>query len=419
LGKFASPALAIALTCVVCLYPASAVALPVADELAQMQMQIVHSGPTSDTFDRLEKIIKSDDKNTQAHYVLGLALRKSGYSGLADEQFKIVQQDHQYTQRILKEFRSAVDREDLRAAYEYTTFIRNAEPDNGCLTYLDALSLIDEGQLAPASAKLILAVRRDPSLTGASSALGLIHLAKGQYSTAKELALHDLRINPRHHQGNDVLGLALLGLHKYAEAEKPLKVAYETGGITAGAGRAYAEDLIRLDRCQDAVAPALVDMSCELQKNRLEESKVLVQSILARLSSEETLKGIQQADAKLKGGNYEWRMYETLSDVFDRSGEYLSAVNIRKKGLLLEPNYTRGYFRMAESLEQCHNYADAAKFYQKAYEHEPTNIDYLLHYRRSVERLRTRENDLAWRFKDWLKKQSRPAAKPITVDKPA
>jgi tetratricopeptide (TPR) repeat protein len=424
-GKFAWPALAIALTCVICLQPARAAGLSVADQLARMQTQIVHFGPTMDTFDRLEKFIKDDDKNTQAHYVLGLALKKAGYGELSEEQFKLIQQtDPQFTRRVLDEFRTAIDKEDLLAAYEYTAFVRDVDPDNAHLMYLDALLLIGEDRYAEAAAKLSAAIRHDPALSGASSALGMIHLDKGNFSQAKQMALHDLRANPRHHQGNVVLGRALVGLHQYAEAEQPLKIAYETSGITPGSGRAYADDLIKLGRYQDALAPCLVDLACESKKLPLEQSKKVAETILPRISSDDISKAINQADAHLKGTSFEWRMYETLSDVFDRTGDYRNAAIVRTKGLLLEPNYTRGYFRMGQSLEQCHdcghdNYRNAAKFYEKAYEHEPTNLDYLLSYRRCLERVRNRDNDLAWRLKDWLKRTMSPSFKPLSLDKPA
>jgi tetratricopeptide (TPR) repeat protein len=397
-------------------FGAVAAAISSVSALDELQTQIIRYGVSKETFDRLEQIIKTEPRNAKAHYVLGLALKKLGYTDLAAEQFRLVSDcDPKYASVMVMEFRDRMNKEDLLSAVEHAPFVRNIAPNCGALMYLNGLMLRDEENFGEAAAAFSGAMHRDPGLLGPASGLGSIYVVRHDYQRAKALAYVDVSRNNRHHQGNVVIGEALIGLHQYAEAQGPLQISFDTQPTWPGTGRLLAEDLLDQGKGKEALVPCLVDMACESKAARLEQVKLLAKQILVHVNSLELANAIKQADQIVKGTDYQPRLYFALGDVLDRGGQYLNAAVVRKEGLLKEPNYTRGYYREARSLQQCRNYDDAIRFFQKAYEHDPRNEEYRLSYFRAKERRDCRENDLAWRLKDWWQKLTCPQTGPMQL----
>lgn len=378
----------------------------------QIQREIFSGKNRPALFKALEERIKKNDKDVQAHYLIGQMLEGDGYSELAKEQFLLVKKlDPAFSAQILDSFVVLLNNENLATAMRCITFVRTNYPDDPSLKFLEGCLARQNGKVREAEVLFNQAVHGGSPVVGTASALAVIYCMNGFYDRALTLAEYDLRLNPKLRAGNIAKGRALLGLNRDIEAIPYLQTTFKVAPTTSGLGRELAGALVKSGRSDLALTPAIVDLSGELHKSELETSKSFVMTLMKSTTQAQNDKAAAEAAKLLPDPSDSSRMYLALADVYDRLNDPQSAVEARVSGLKLGPTYVRGYYRMGQSLERLNRYGAALDFYKKAYLLDSGNQFYATAYARMQQRFANKDNDIAWRLKDCLRSLTMPTKK--------
>lgn len=378
--------------------------------LDRLQTKIIISGAQDADFAVLEKMVKADRTNARVRYVLGLALDKAGYKELAFEQYKLVERlDPSYTQELIDNFRQAMEKGQYARAAVTCMFVRAVSPREPSLMFLDGMLLRERNRPTEAMAMLQMAAAQDSSLNGLPSAIASICVQDGEYGKALHLVATDLARCPDSYEANVVKGEALMGLKRYGEASDAFAIAFRRHPDWLDSGYAYAESLIKAGKREQAAAPCLVEIACEMRPAKLERDKKMFVSLLPSLTAQQASHAIADAGAILKQSPQLSRLYFALADVYDRTGGYADACKIRLVGLHLDRRYAHGYFRMGESLERLGDFYNAQHFYAMASKLDGTKEEYKNAYQRALERTVCYQNDLAAQLRNFLQRPRQPA----------
>jgi tetratricopeptide (TPR) repeat protein len=149
----------------------------------------------------------------------------------------------------------------------------------------------------------------------------------------------------------------------------------------------------------------LIFLATATKPDLLHKAKYQLQLLMKRTTEAQLITAVRSADKKLDHTLYQGRLHLALGDVFDKQGKRKLAEECYARGIELLPDIGRAYYRLARDFEKDKNYRQAYQLYQKAYSLEPKDNQVAAGYFRFGERYSNRDNDLAWKLKDMIRKQ--------------
>jgi Tfp pilus assembly protein PilF len=372
-------------------------------ELQQINFRLANNQLQSKDVDQLNKYLKLHPRDAHAHYLLGKIYEHGGLTVLSDEEYHVA--DHLAPDRpesMLEAFVSKLDANDISGALQDFGYLSEHFPNDPSVLLMWAMIAVGKGQPKQADKFIERALKATPTRFGVASAGGSVRLKQGKPDEALVLAKQDLAKDPDSYLANAVAGQAATRLRLYDEAARYLRKAFSLRPLEKNNDGAFAKSFIQAGMYGDALAPAMVCMSMCTQADELQYAKQQVQSILEHLSNKVSDNVAQTVDGLLSKSAYRSRLHLALGDVYDRMGWVDAAVAQYHKGLALDPEAARGYYRLGLDLLQQGNTALARAALRDAYRRDRQAIDIQLAYARTIQRLRNSHNDLAFQLKQNL-----------------
>jgi tetratricopeptide (TPR) repeat protein len=284
-------------------------------------------------------------------------------------------------------------------------YIAKRFPDDPSLALTRALLLEAKGKKEIAEVFLTKALEGQDKRMGIATAVGDVRLRQGLPLEALRLAKRDLAKNPNYFRANVVAGEACTKLKRYKEGATYLRKAYELNPLDERFVNNYATDLYRSGQYVEALEPSLIFLATATKPDLLHKAKYQLQLLMKRTTEAQLITAVRSADKKLDHTLYQGRLHLALGDVFDKQGKRKLAEECYARGIELLPDIGRAYYRLARDFEKDKNYRQAYQLYQKAYSLEPKDNQVAAGYFRFGERYSNRDNDLAWKLKDMIRKQ--------------
>jgi tetratricopeptide (TPR) repeat protein len=249
-----------------------------------------------------------------------------------------------------------------------------------------------------------LALNQKQDVPGLRSALAEICVDKTRYGDAVRLAAEEIKRHPEVLLARKAMGLAYFGMRQKAEAVAPLTVAFEKLPSSSEVSNALAQSLIYCGKWDQALLPALVFLHrTSLDQVVDPKAKAMAVKIIQKCSPP-VVAGIPELARTVDRRAGSATFHFNLADVLDKAGQYDLAISEYESGLHINPHFARGLFRLGCDLEVYkQDYKDALQLMALAHSLAPDDREIAFRFERLRMRLQTRNNDLAWELKDWLR----------------
>ncbi|MBX9694929.1 MAG: hypothetical protein K2Z81_21270, partial [Cyanobacteria bacterium] len=219
----------------------------------------------------------------------------------------------------------------------------------------------------------------------------------------------DLRIDPQSAAANFIKAEALTKLGRTDEAMASYMVAYKNSPCEQRCASVIARRLQYMGKNLEALKPAMIDLGCTSENQPLlEESKALVIEILSRLPASLSDPVVDEMGKEVASSPGNMFFHLCMGDVYDRLGRIDRAIYQYKMGIgyaAVDKQFlwSRGLYRLAVDEEgYLRDYKSALSHYAQARILDPSDEKISLSHERLLMRLKARNNDLAWRLRDWL-----------------
>lgn len=373
-------------------------------QLTQIEDKLEHNaGIDEEAIKSIAEILKKNPRNARAHFAAGRMFDRAGYKSLAEQEFKIVDElSPKQPEAVLELFLLKMQADDFAAAFQLYAYLSTRFPDDPSLALMRALILEGQGQLAEAEKLLAKAQAASTKRLGIATAVGDIRLRQHKPAEALALAKQDLARDPRYYRAIVLAGEASMQLGQFDQGANYLRRAFEMNPLEATFVNVYASNLYHVGRYSEALQPALIYLAQQTDQKTMNRAKLQVRALLTRIPREEVVNIIAMTDKRLDRTAWQGRLHLALGDVFDSLKWRDLAMEEYKKGIELMPLMGRPYYRLAKDMEKSNRYYEALALYQQAYKLEPSDNQVKLSYARFHERMSNRNNDVAWRLRDWL-----------------
>jgi tetratricopeptide (TPR) repeat protein len=384
-------------------------------DLTRDDHPVSEAKPDQQTLNRLAAAVEKNPNDVTARCELGACYDKLGLPDLAREQYsqavKVAPNSpHLWMIRVKQELKqghtdiathlieSAHDRfaNDPEVLFWYgNLFAAKSRPDDANLAYQ-------------------MALKQNSEVEGLRSAIAEVDLEKMRFGDALLMAEEEIKRHPDFSLAYKVKGFALMGLRRPDQAMAPLRIAYASFKTQPMVSRTYAHACIWCGLYQEGLEPALafLDATSTLTSNDLGAKKML-RAILEQIPKTELEKELPGLNKIIQKAKPNAAYYFALGDTLDRLDLHDLAIDQYFAGLMMEPEFARGLFRLGKDLELSRrDYKAALVLYVHANKLAPDDPEIFDHLLRLNYRMQTRWNDLAWQLKDWM----RPAI-PSALDK--
>jgi tetratricopeptide (TPR) repeat protein len=356
------------------------------------------------SFEQLGTIIARDPHNARAHLLLGRGYESLGLPEQAYDQFRTaLQYGLDKPQEVVQLIKALAKSGHMTSAQNLVDEAVKRFPDDPEIMFWEGNFLYSRNQVPQAEEKYAQALRRHKTIIGLYSALASIRYGQKRYDMALALAQKDLALDPKMLLSNEVAGLSLLQLKRYAEAAGPLGRAFMGSPIKNLISEGYARALYWTGDYKDALRPALVNLAftSDLYSYNI-GSKRLLEPILRHVRKADIAEKIEEVNRHL-GINRNAAFHFCLADVLDRHGYIDLAIDQYQQGLKIEPKFGKAWFRLGLDLETYkHDYAGALTCLRKAAAFAPQDESIAKYLLRLEDRWPTYKNDWAWQMRDWL-----------------
>lgn len=374
------------------------------EQLNQIESNVQQNTISDDMLQRIQAIIKSQPNNAKAHYLAGRIYDAAGYDDLSEQEFKISDNlDPTKPGAVLDIFTKMVMRDDFAGAYKYLNYVRKRFPDDPNLLLMQGIFAQARGLTSLAENSFSLALKSPKASVGVATALAEIRLRQQRYQEALELAGRDLSKQPHHFRATVVSGEALIGMGQVDKGLALLEKAYAMAPADKELSQVFATNLYQFHRYSQALNPAMTYMSMCTDPKTLHAAKNSVRKLALEVPRNEVKNALDTVAQKLSKTVFEGRLHLAMGDVFDSLDWNGLATAEYEAGIKLDPTVGRAYFRLARDQERSNQYELALVNYRTAYDKSPKDPQVKRAFVRFDTRMKNRDNDLAWRLRDWIR----------------
>lgn len=350
---------------------------------------------------QLQDYIEKFPGDPQGHFWMGRYCQKNGLFTQSGREYSLaVKQTSANSTLALQLLKQAVQAGHLPMAIALQSKVQAAFPDDPYVLYLQGVELMKEGRLAEAEPVLILASKGAPEIVGLPTALGVFALGRRQYKLAMMLADGDLAIQPDNYQSNLLKAGALVASGTCTGAVVPLSKVYQQTPLQTGIADALSVCLLRDGQTAEALDPTLVCLATR-RPDAEKRTVQILKSIPWNVSRQEIIEVGLRMDALGLGADYHFE----IGKVLDRLGRKEEAIAHYRECLTKAPRFAAALFNLGKDYETyLHDYKKALECYQQSLAVSPENSEYRVRYEGLTNRLAVRQQDLAWRLRDWLQR---------------
>jgi tetratricopeptide (TPR) repeat protein len=382
--------------------------LAATDELKQIEerLEIDKNQPvTDDMIEQVQAVLANDPQNRDAHMILAQCYDRLGLPDQADQEFTLAvkyspDDPHALVELVKAEIKSG----HPQVAMKMLEAAGKRFPNDAEVMFWYANYLATTNKTKEATALYKIALEHNAKILGLASALGQLRLEDRRFGDAVQLANQDLALDKNFVLAYRVKGFALAFMSRWSEAQEPLRIAYKEQPFKGGVAYMYAKACAWSGDYQDALEPALVALavSSNLETNNYEQ-KVALARILRNVPRDKAIAKIGIVSNNLDLSMPNPAFHFALGDVLDRADMHDTAIEQYHKGLQMAPNFARAIFRLGKDMELYkQQYKEALFCYTRAHELAPQDAEIDAYYQRLRQRLEMRNEDVAWRLKDWI-----------------
>jgi len=374
--------------------------------LDQILKDIAGNKLTEQKFGQLQEYVQRDPKNSQAHICLGLALDNLGLNDQAAIQFELAVRYGADNPKALVE----LCKEWIRLGHAPAAIAMLNEglhkfPNDPEMLYLVGDFLLQQKQRVNAQIVLKKAMDLDPNIPGLPTAYAAA-LMEVNPSSAVGLASMDLQKNPRDDRALRVRGFSYRMLGEYEKAAKDLQICFDRLPVLMGVAEALAECYYWMGDYAKAVRPAVfvTAFTCFPDVEQSGNISKLLR-VLRKLPKDKVVPLVSEVENEIAKHYTKPEFNYTLGKAYDDLEMHSAAMAEYKKAIAIDPKYVKPYYRLGIDQELfIRDYDAALQNYKMAHSLRPWDQEIDLAYMRLDDRLSNKKGDLAWKWKDWLRK---------------
>jgi tetratricopeptide (TPR) repeat protein len=371
--------------------------------LDQISKQIEDGKVPDSSYDILAQIIKKDPSAYRAHLLLGDCYDLLGLPDLARQQYVLaLKYGPNDPQAVIALVKLEGKAGHISTVESLLNNARKRFPTDPEIIYWTGTVLYAQNKTKAAEAMFNQAMSSGKTIIGLPSALALIRLKQKYYREALMLANRDIAQKSTLDLANEVAGVALMELHDYGRAVKPLQIAFMKQPLKKPLAEEYMRALYWTGDYKSALRPALINLALNPSGNNNRSTKAMLAGIIQHTDRKDLLALIKEVSGKFgieKSAAFHLSLGEVLADTKynDLALEQLS------KAVELDPSLVDGWYNLGLVQEMaCHDYKKAWQSFEKAHSLAPNNEEIAKRLLRLEDRLSAYNDDWAWRLKDWL-----------------
>lgn len=371
---------------------------------------------TDEQLQRLEGMIKAHPDEAYLRYLLARHQRRLGYVDLSNETMKEATGTHDASGFFRKKIEHAVANSDILRALKVMDFAQNWHGESEIGKALTAFALNEQSSMAKTeenrellnskSEQVIKDLMRNQSSwpPGVGGLLGHVRYTQGRYADAIQLANVDLKSNSRSLLANEVKGLAFMHLGNMSAAVGPLSIVFAEYPNNGRTTPQYAQALIATGQTRKALAPLLYSLT---QASDYEQLKIFEQrlaEILPRVNETVLDATIDNVTKNSGWITQRYTFYFALAEAFQLAKNDRQALHYYAIASALNKAPTTALNRIAAIHQKAGRYEEARLCYMLSWTADRANATSALAFNRLTQRMDNRNNDIAWQFKDWLRR---------------
>lgn len=370
---------------------------------AELQKNVSES-----TLNELQVLVQAEPTNSDAHLHLGLVLDNQGLPELAAEQFELaVKYGADNADALIRLVKQEIQAGRVETGIGILNQGLKKFPNNAEILLLVGDYLYNQRNFEVGRSLFEKAYNIDPNVFGLGAALGQSVLATNPRRAAA-LATRDLEKRPTYFQALFVRGMAYKGLGQYQKASVDLEKCFSAQPIFPPVSDSLSQCYYWLGEYEKALRPAMYLTAATVSKDNETVGHLSnLLRILVKLPRDKVVASVNKIDVELaRKGVIRPEFPYLLGKAFDGLNMPNAAIQQYQRSIAMLPdNNARAYYRLALDQELfLRDYESALKNYQTAYNQRPWDSDFTVAYMRIQDRLHNRNEDIAWRFKDWLNK---------------
>ncbi|CAN5572420.1 hypothetical protein BH10CYA1_BH10CYA1_21580 [soil metagenome] len=402
-----------ATTILLCAYPAHSQSLASQDKeaLTKILKENEAKRPNEAVLAQIQAIIDKYPKDYFARLVMGNTLDRVGMPMQAVEQYQLaVQYGPNSPQAVVELVKAQIGVGQKEAAMRLLKEASKRFPKDREIAFWMGNYYLSKGDIKEAEQKFTEVMKSGPAFFGMSTAQAEIQLRQGRFALASVMCDNDLLREPQYPLGNAIKGEALFNMHRLRQAMPFLKVAYMTFPFKQDYAKKMAETFIAANDYQNALEPTLVALA---NSSRNSDPDRATQWLLSTVLSTAPRQFVQEQMPVLSDkidkqvNNARWHF--TAGEILDYHSYHDLAAAQFHRAFQIDPTQYLAAYRLANDLElYFQKYEEAVQYLSQAHTLNPASSEIADRLERLQSRLAGRNADLAWRLKDFLRKQRSP-----------
>lgn len=366
--------------------------------------------PSERLMNELATLAKKDPTNYQAHYLLAQCYQRIG---LPEESLAELKLASQYGPNdpapIVNLIREAAHLGQRDLAAQVSIIAYQKFPHNPEVQFWQGNFMLQRvNRLRDAEILFGKAMKSGQHIPGMKLSLATLRMAQGRDAEALHLANEQLKETPNAPGVRLLQGEIYMRRKDYNSAYPFLKDAYKKLVFSPNLARSYAQAAFWTGHYEDAMEPAIVEMALSSTRDRDDRSmERLFKEAALRVPKNKVREIVQQSSKTLDSYGHYLRdpsFHRTTAECLSEIGMHDLAATEYERCLQRDPSDAVARFLHGRELElYLGRYDEALADYQSAKrKYAPVdNIDLYIEHLEA--RIRSRQNDIAWQLKDWLR----------------
>lgn len=331
---------------------------------------------------QVEALLQKAPKSYEAHYQAGRLYQEKGFVGQAQEQYKQAINCPNSKPDAYKQLANLYLRShDYEQAGKVSTAAQAKFPNDYGVLLTQGYVLHNRQHLVEALEAYEKARKVKPAESGIYLAIADVLVSMNKPKQAleninKAITLGASDNDFAHFEKAKILNI----LGNYKEAEGEMAPLFEKTPFSPSTNQVYLASLLETGNLEKTLEVRLC-MLAKANGNEMQINKSEVGALIAKLSQDKIDKALAKAEKRIAEQALKARLHFAMGDVYDRTKAPQQAISQYQAGLKLDPDFARGYLRLAEDLEYfSHDFSTALKYYKKALELDPKDKETIMRY---------------------------------------
>lgn len=385
-------------------------------DIAPFEKHLNSKYPLSESqLQQLDALIRAHPDEAYLHYLLARHQRRLGYTQLADETINAAHNRPDASGFFKKLMEQQVANAEIDRALNVMKYANHWHSNSDIGIALTAFYFNEEALVAPADKQTQLkqkvtveisrlASHKETWPPGVGGLLGHIEYTQGHDTRAIEFADIDLRKDPHLQLANQVKGLALFQQGNMKASIQPLSEAFAANPENGRTTPSYAQALIACGQDKQALAPAFYALTQASDAAQLKVFEKRLTRLLLRLDGPFVDATISDVTRRARWTSQFYTFYFALAEAYEQMDKPEQALRCYALACSYNKAPTTALSRMGRLHQNAGRYKEAHDCYALSALSNQENISAKLAFNRLADRLANRDNDVAWKLRDWLRR---------------